>query len=276
VAGIAAATTVGVFLAGGLGTTVGISSAAAATLRRAAAKVATDPSIPQGDYLYTHSNISELELTQQTGSSPDTGYNITGTEETWVNDVGEGRLRTSQTSIEALPGDNGSQVLPALQQPINLTFGSTYGESFPDIVNPSGWPTQPGALRTAIEQRLDAGATKSYTTFLSTTYLLSEAGSSALRSACYQVLATLPGLSDYGSATDSLGRTGHAVGMTFEGIRTAIILNTSTGALLQVTNAVAIPGASDVPAYKVLAAGTVLNTKTLTDQTVVSSATSEP
>ena len=71
---VAAATTVVALLAGSSGQ-LGISPAAAATLRRAAHAASVSPPIPPGRYLYTRSTIRELELTQPLGggSSAATG-----------------------------------------------------------------------------------------------------------------------------------------------------------------------------------------------------------
>jgi len=289
--GVAAATAAALFVTG-TATPLGISPAAAATLRQAATAASTAPGAPAGEYLYTRSHVSELELDQQTGSSPgaqaggttsgaqtsastpDGGYQIGATEETWVDDAGSGRLLVTQTSISALPGGAGSaQPLPSLQRPLDLRFGATAEEAYTGVVNPANWPDRPGALLAAIQQRLGDGTAGSYSTFLSTTYLLSEVSDPGLRSACYQVLAVLPGLGNYGAVSDVLGRPGRAVGMTYDGIRTEDIVDPSTGALLEVENTVVAPGSSDVPAYRALPAGTVLDNKVITDQAVVSSDT---
>jgi hypothetical protein len=257
------------------GTPIGVSPAAAATMRHASRAAAVEESLPDGKYLYTNSTVIGLDLVQSQGQA--VGGDVrTATEQTWVSNTGAGRLLTSVTAIQPYPADSTPASPSPLPRPIDLSLGATSGEALPYVVNPSGWPTEPGALKSAIVQRLEDGDTDSYGIFLSTSYLLAETGDPALRSACYQLLAGLPGLTDDGPVTDSIGRSAQAVGITYRGLHSELLIDTSNYQLLEINNTVAAPGQSDVPAYRDLPTGTVLNSKTITSRGVSDSNNTAP
>lgn len=261
---VAAGITAGILV---LGATFGltISKAAATTLQKTAQAAGAAPGVPAGDYLYTSSSISELQLAQDNGapqpSTPQvTTIPVTEVEQTWVDGNGAGRWQISTTE-------------PSNEQALSGTFTSANEPPF--VISPSGWPTSPPGLKVAIEQRLEGGQADNYATFGFAALLASETSNSTLASSCYQVMATLPGITDFGPTQDPLGRTGTGIGMTSDGIRTEAILDPSTGETLAITNTIVNPGASNGP-YTALAAETVLNSQSFTTRSTVSSSSTQP
>ena len=101
----------------------------------------------------------------------------------------------------------------------------------------------------------------------------------ALRSALYQVMANLGGVALLGQQTDRSGRTGTGIASpVYEGLRTEVIIDTTTGDLLQVEQVVVDPG-EELPSVKTYfgaTAGQVLGWTDYLTSGVVDSTTATP
>ncbi|MEX0754990.1 MAG: CU044_5270 family protein [Actinomycetota bacterium] len=109
------------------------------------------------------------------------------------------------------------------------------------LENLNGLPTDPDALEEMLRDQIIQGdiadssvAKQTNTMFEEIGFKLSYyPGSPEIRSALFEVLARQPGIEVLGQATDHLGRTGIAIGSTWLGVRSEMIVDTSTGAILE-------------------------------------------
>jgi len=95
-------------------------------------------------------------------------------------------------------------------------------------------PTDPAPLEARIEAAGPPGPPYSMQLFESVSALLRAPTSPALRSALYQVAASIPTITDAGSATDTIGRAGTAFLLPMpSGLPLQMIIDPSTSAVLQ-------------------------------------------
>ncbi len=192
-------------------------SAAAATLHRLAAVAARQPDVSVGPGQYVYSRYKGRYQT----CDGDTGACVWEDvdRETWVAPEGSGRIRETRGSMtwseEFVPGELNADDLSKV-------------------------PTDRDALRAFIEERASkADQPLDYEMFVVVGDLLRESFSSPvvfespeLRSALFDVAASLPGVELLGNTTDEIGRPGVGVGYTHRGVRYELIFDPATSAFL--------------------------------------------
>jgi hypothetical protein len=223
-------------------------SAAAAVLRHAATVAGTvAPLIPgPGEYAYTVT--TETYLTDGGGSGGNSAvywYQQTLTSRTWTASDGSGR--TTQTWTQpafVTPADKARWL--AAGQPLSATTPTdhTYGASSwraAGNLAPTGLPTDPTRLRAALAQRLGSDNRPDQLVATVVGFLDEPGTSPQLRSALFNVLASTPGIANFGTITDGQGRTGQAVGVVAGGVRYAMMYNPASTTLLGVARTVVDP-----------------------------------
>ena len=264
----------------------------AATVLKHASLVADEqpafPALQPGQFIYTDEIDSNLVSTEGPDSDhmPSQPYTVLQpeTRQIWISPDGSGRLAESYGSPTFLTPADKARWIQAGSPPL------TDGHLPPDVsggpgtlyfVNMSQLPTNPSVLKALLDNgRLDDGGLEThppgspngpytYPTpgpakeFEDVGDLLSETyASPQLRAALYQVAATLPGVELVGTVTDDQGRTGTAVAYASQGVRTELIFDPTTSALLEervvVTDSSKIGPSSGVPPHDNIPAGTVV------------------
>lgn len=165
--------------------------------------------------------------------------------EHWVARNGSGRERTQVVSVTGRgaggpsnPARSGSQALDPSTRPFDLP-GTGLSLSYRRL---RALPSDPAILR-GLVSRLAARSAylaslprrqgKEIVMFDVLRDLAVLPTPPRVRAALYRVLSSAPGLRLFGRAVDALGRPGVAVGLTVNGIRLQLIINPSTGQLLQ-------------------------------------------
>ncbi|HEX9374678.1 MAG TPA: CU044_5270 family protein [Actinomycetota bacterium] len=193
-------------------------SAAAATLHRLAAVAARQPAVSVGPGQYVYSRY----LARYETCRGDQGNECIWEDvdrETWVAPDGSGRIRETRGSTawseQFRPGELNADDLSKV-------------------------PTDRDALRAFIEERASkADQPLDYEMFVVVGDLLRESFSSTtafespeLRSALFEVAASLPGVEYLGDTTDEVGRPGVGVGYTHRGVRYELIFDPATSVFL--------------------------------------------
>ena len=200
------------------------SAEAAQVLTSAAGRVGHGPSyIPRpGQFYYRRAQgVSLNAVTDSAGLT--TMRRERSIQELWIARDGSGRIG-SGPDRPAAPDDFGPGGLA-------VPFGSR-SLSMPDL---EGLPTDPDALAGVIE---DSAVRNSHPLAYQELDLVAEVlrnapVSPALGAAFYEALARFPGIEALGERTDSVGRTGQAVGATdAAGVRLEIIIDPASGELL--------------------------------------------
>jgi hypothetical protein len=221
----------------------GADPAAAAALHRFAGIAARQPAAaaPQpGQFVYTKSeslNESTWVLGNGDGTSTFTRLQPV-TREAWIGVDGSGRLRET-TGHGSFPTPADEAAWEAAGSP-DLGEGKTSDETFAagpqglSFLDLSGLPTDPDALRVAIEARqIEGGPPGDAETFTIIGDLLRETyASPELRAALYEVAASLPSVELVGHTTDATGRPGIAVAYPSGAARNELIFDPQTAALL--------------------------------------------
>jgi hypothetical protein len=230
------------------GSAGGPSTALAAEMSRLATVAANqpDPLVPGvGQYLYTDSQEAYTSTTVQPNGGSYTAL-VPETRQIWIGPDGSGRLyETYGTAVFLSPQDQANWVAagsPSLSfSPTNQTFGPDGLSDGP--TNLSSLPTNPAALAALINSRkVEGGPPGPAESFAQIGDLLRETDASpALRSALYEVAATLPGVQLLGSVTDHSGRAGVGIAYTSAGGQHELIFDPSTSALLGETYTVVGP-----------------------------------
>jgi hypothetical protein len=234
-----AAAAVAVVLSSGGGH--GTQNAAAATLRRAAAVArAQTPLIPgPGQYLYTKSIELTINTTVPAGGAA-TAYNVFATtmRQVWLGPDGGRLYETSGPTRFVTPEDRAHWI--AAGRP-DLTEGPSENTLPP--AKPLDLPSDPDALyaRLARDAAGHGSGLDSEMFTLVGDSLRETAATPAQRSALYQVAARIPGVELVGPVTDSAGRPGIAVARDDHGIRSMLVFDPQTSALLA-EEQVALPG----------------------------------
>jgi hypothetical protein len=272
------------------------STSAAATLAEAARVAASKPagSVP-GPHQYLYYEITGAVLSDGPTAIGGKEFPVVSVQrtQTWVAPDGSGRQRITTTKTSLLlpsqqeawraagsPGaDAGSRnsdtTLPDSAAgrfgppggPFVLGPGNTWRLSYPDTPH---FPTQPAALERAIKKYY--GVTGGYdTVFALAGDGLQVGASPALRAALFKLVERLPGVSAMGHTKDEAGRSGTGVSMTSGGIRTVLIFDPRTSAVLGETFIQA--KASNIGGGTVIPKGTVVGFKTF-GSTGVSDSTS--
>ena len=217
-------------------------------LARAAHVAATTPAsaVPSaGQFLYTE------WIDGTTGNEVMRGHNIRltngQTEQDWEAPDGSGRQRTTAGFFQLLtPADN-AQWLAAGNPSLTgaAPGGGTMDGSYPKGayfnncgIKPNalvGLSTGPTQLLQQIIQRFQQGHFSASSTLSLATCIIETSAYPPLRAAAYRMLAQLPGIQSLGTKTDTLGRSGVAVGVQIPSIgeESVVIFDPSTGIPLE-------------------------------------------
>lgn len=261
VAALVAATVAGVLIGvGGGGSGVAplpAPASAAAVLRRAASALERSDSLPAlsaGQYRYT----KLLETTRYTQFAPDP-YVVSSTDEIWVGLDGTGRDRYQVLGAQLLTAHGATSLrvpshrLPFLAdtderlspsaRPFRLSIAPSVAISYRELL---AFPTAPAPLAHRIDTilrglhpdtfaalGLTPGQARAAGTFLILRGLAEAPAPAPLLAGLLRVLARTPGLELLGPAVDAAHRHGTEVAVGVGTIRLAMILDPSTGALLQ-------------------------------------------
>ncbi len=229
-------------------------ASAAAVMRASADALPSDPSglLPTGAYWHV---IVDVSMRHGGARADDFQYTTTQRWETWQARDGSGRERLTPTARLDFPtpADRSSWIAagsPDLAESSSdrrvrrtdrpFAFGSdslTYDQL-------ESLPTEPSALasvlgdmvarqRDEIPTTFDAGQARAYLLFTLIRDSFQAPTSPALRAALYDLAATTPGLELAGTTTDNAGRTGTAVAVVLGDARFVLIVDPSTGALLE-------------------------------------------
>jgi hypothetical protein len=262
------------------GSSHGPSSAAAAVLTQAAAAAGTEPPVvlESGQFLYTETRTLQSTTWALGNNEPSWQFDTTQDEtiQTWQAENGSGRelLTYNSPAKFTTPASHQGWVLsgePSIAPPTNTPSGqndTTFipsdasgregmpGESPP---NDSSLPTDPDSLRQTIENggpgippsvstnvpdpSTPAGTFETAAEMLETP---ATGISPALRSALFQVMASVQGVELLGQATDRAGRSGTEIAspMSSYGLRYEIIVDHSTGQILQTEDVLVDPSLS--------------------------------
>jgi hypothetical protein len=245
----------------------GADPAAAAALHRFAGIAARQPATaaPQpGQFVYTKSE-SLNENTWVLGNDGTSMFTRLQpvTREAWIGVDGSGRLRET-TGRGSFPTPADEAAWKAAGSP-DLGEGKTTDETFAagpqglSFLDLSGLPTDPDALRAAIEARqIEGGPPGDAETFTIVGDLLREPyASPALRAALYEVAASLPEVQLVGDTTDASGRHGVAVAYPDGSARNELIFDPETAALLG-ESTIATGADPGVPAGTILSSSVYL------------------
>ncbi len=214
-------------------------SAAASVLRHlaklAATQSATVPLGP-GQYLYVDSDEESLTIAE----GPDGvhySYLQVDHRQVWIAANGSGRLIDHLGQPTFLtPADEttwraaGSPAISTASS--DTAFGPNGLSDSPSDL--ASLPTDPTTLGAEIAQRkIEGGPPGPGEDFIQVGDLLRETDASpALRSALFQVAASLPGVESLGSVMDQAGRSGVGLAIVTRGVRYELIFDSSTSALL--------------------------------------------
>jgi hypothetical protein len=265
-AAVAAVALAVAFSGGGHGT----EGAAAATLRRAASVArAQAPLVPgPGQYLYTRSVDAYVDTTVPAGGAG-TEYNVLvpHVREIWLGPDG-GRLYETSGAPRFLTARDRARWIAAGR--LALTEAPSATPLSP--AKPLDLPSDPDALFARLaHDAAGHGATLDGEIFTLVGDSLRETSATpAQRAALYQVASRIPGVEPLGRVADSAGRTGVGVARDDHGIRSVLIFDPDTSALLS-EEEVALPGNS--AGYP---AGTRVGYATYLEQAIVDSDTAVP
>jgi len=212
-----------------------------AVLDAAAVTAAHEPAAPAlgaGHYFYieTIETVdvgilnSRVTVTLKAGSSgqgPDFAE-CTMARQVWI--AADMRIRTVVSPVRSRPGPV-PRVCEVYAQRLSRNLA---GPGIYVFVHTAGLPANPAALEQIIEARYVRGRPGSEPIIMSiASMMLQQSRSPAVRAALYRMLKLLPGMHYFGPATDRLGRRGMAIGLTISGLRTELIVDPATSALLE-------------------------------------------
>lgn len=241
----------------------GAQDAAAGVLMRAARVAATQEGSPPpgpGQYVYTKTEAVWENGWAGVGPNQDQYFSVLMpvVREAWIGTDGSGRLLETNGTPAFLTEHDRSVWLAAESPDLggNKTHDESYtagGLSYLDLTK---LPTDPGELRTMIEERkVEGGPPGDGETFTIIGDLLRETyAPSKLRAALYQIASELPGVELIGNVKDPVGRDGTAVGYPSDGVLHELIFDPNTSALLAERTVVTDPA----QAHLQVAAGTVV------------------
>jgi hypothetical protein len=227
-----------------------------------------------GQYYYTQSDIGQISCGGDSGNSY--CYRLDGQRQIWIGTDSSGRiLETFGTPDFLTTGDQAAWISagrPPIPANSDIAFGPNTLTDGP--TNLADLPTQPSALAAALAAgNVEGGPPGGAEEFVQIGDILRETDASpALRTAAFQVLADLPGVTSLGSVTDSAGQQG--LGFSFDepqAVTEEYIFDPTTSALLAETQ-VADTGYSQGD----VAVGTTVESATFLSSGVVTSLSSTP
>ncbi len=209
------------------------------------------PDVPgPGQYLYT-SSVEASTSSVLDGPHPYT-VQLPEQRQIWIGADGSGRLVESfGSAIFLSPQDQANWVAagsPSLATgPTDETFGPGGLSDGPTDL--TTLPTDPKALAALISsRRIEGGPPGSAEDFTQIGDLLRETDAPpALRSALFEVAATLPGIEELGTVTDHSGRSGVGVAFVSGGVRHELIFNPNDASLMGEQDVVVDATASHEP-----------------------------
>ncbi len=243
-------------------------ASAAAFFSRQAQVAARQPSplgIEPGQYGYAKSQGARLETSTLVTGGQRCDVLIPFNAETWTGVDGSGR----STSINGDPiylsheGRQACQAMGPYSGP--PTQDEIYGPGDLTFIDLSTLPTDPDQLRTLLEEReVEGGPAGDAETFVIITDLLVlPQAAPELRSALYQVAATLDGVENVGPTTDAIGRPGTGIAYTSSQlgwtVRHEFVFDPNTSAFLGARDTLAAPAGS-YPAGTLIGYGVWLET----------------
>jgi len=258
------------------GPAVAPTSAAADILNRAAVAAQDNPTVILGAGQYLYSEIKTLAGSYwQWGSPADSAYTIQPqTVQTWVAANGADRRLTTYDGPQQFATPAGHAAWMAAGTPSIAPETNTPSGQYNSQDGPGGFtapddlshlPTDPSALAQIIDTGqtglnevgfpAHAAITPAYTFATAAEILATPAlnSSAALRTALYTVMADTPGIQLLGTASDHSGRSGTEIagpvgggigsGLPYgaNGVRDEVILDPSTGDLLEISQVNADP-----------------------------------
>jgi hypothetical protein len=241
----------------------GAPNAAAAALLRAARVAATQESTPlpsPGQYVYTKTEAVYESDWADVGPNHDQYFSVLTpvVREAWIGTDGSGRLLETNGTPTFLTEHDRSVWLAAGRPDLggNKTHDESYRPGGLFYLDLTKLPTDPGELRTMIEERkVEGGPPGDAETFTIIGDLLRETyAPPELRAALYQIASELPGVELIGNVKDPVGRDGIAVAYPNDGILHELIFDPNTSALLAERTVITDPG----QAHLQVSAGTVV------------------
>ena len=254
------------------GTPGGPTPAAAAVLKHLALVAAGQPAgdVPgPGHFLYVESDEA---YTSTTGGSPSYTVLMPEHRQIWIGPDGSGRLDESYGQPEFLSAQDHADWVAAGSPPLpHAPSDTSFGPGGLSLMDLSHLPTDPSSLAAQISSRqIEGGPPGTAEDFTQIGDLLRETDASpALRSALYQVAASLRGITSLGTVTDHAGRPGIGVAYVHGGEQDELVFDPQTSALLGEQNSVVGPGS----AYRV---GTVFGWIVFRQSAVVDSTATGP
>jgi hypothetical protein len=199
------------------------------------------PAARRGQYLYTEVVQSAAVLPAAAGSTDPAaspGYvRCTLTSQQWVAAGGTTR------SVVAPARTSGRPAGPACAQYAQQQAGLLARDSTALAGLPVGGAVGNAELYQALRVTYGSGqAGGEPALILAIGRLLQESQSPPLRSALYLVLQDLPGITDLGPATDTTGRPGITLGFISGPVRTELVIDPRTSALLQAYDVMLVSG----------------------------------
>jgi hypothetical protein len=232
-------------------------SAAAAVLNHAASVAANQPANPipgPGQYLYYRTTQGSIEDSGAVVGERHFLFLSRSITDNWVTPDGSGRERVYVTTRLLTPGDReaweaaGSPnfgalttgtydgTFPSKTLPVGITaLSATDGDYHLPYPSSSNLPTNPTALKKYLDQYdHNSGPV---TAFLTAGDIFEKGASPALRSALFQVIEQLPGVTVVGPTRDEAGRSGLGVAIdgsfsTGGNLRYLLIFDPRTSAVL--------------------------------------------
>lgn len=247
----------------------GAEPAAAATLRKAASVARKQPQmIPgPGQYLYTKSVDAYMATTVPGGVGTEYSVLVPHVREVWLGPDG-GRLYETSGKASFLSARDRARWIASGSPSLTEHASETPLDPTKPLDLPSDPDTLYADLRNAAKGHGSSLDGEMFT--LVGDSLRETSATPEQRAALYQVAARIPGVELLGSVKDSAGRTGIAVAREDGGIRSTLIFDPQTSALLSEED-VALPGNSfGYPA------GTRIGYATYLEQAVVNSDTAVP
>ena len=234
-AGLAAALTLAVIV---LSTTRGTGPASAATalervaaIARAQAPLALRP----GQYLYTKSINTGMVMTADGPLASAGAYTVLvpHVREIWLGPDG-GRLYETAGTPRFLTERDREHWIAAGRPDLNLVAETSPSENSLSPARPLDLPSNPDALYERLKHDAaghGSGLASEMFTLVGDS-LRETFATPAQRAALYEVAARIPGVEFVGRVTDPAGRGGIAVAFTNDGIRSTLIFDPQTSALL--------------------------------------------
>lgn len=259
--------------------------AAAAVLDSAAQAASTAPSPSslrpgQFQYFRSSSNTVVTEIFDpKIGAMIFAPYRIAMIRQDWVAADGSGRIQvTWGQPVFVSSAAQAAWQRTGLPAPIHQPFDQTYSAGGPTVMPypvATGLPTDPTALRHAIEQRYEGGKRNDLETFTAASTFLQQSATPELRTALYLMLKQLAGVQALGTTTTS-GHARTTVGMTQHGVRIELIFDSTTARILEQREVLVDPSERSAfgPGQEKLPVGTLLDDTVFDAQQTVDSTAS--